>query len=67
MPIGTSSGKYGEFANIGGTIFSVNRRGYVYAKADTEKGEKLLKGLQMMVDKMVEMDQARSKPEEEEE
>lgn len=37
--IGTSEGKYGEFAKLGDTCFSVNKGGYVYVKAGTEKAE----------------------------
>ena len=38
--IGTSNGKYGEFMKFGDVIFSVNKGGFAYAKAGTEKGEK---------------------------
>lgn len=56
---GTSNGKYGEFAKIGETIFSVNNGGFIYAKAGTEKGEKFVDGLKAMLNKMNEMNEAR--------
>ena len=57
--IGTSDGKYGEFANIGGTIFSVNRGGFAWAKAGTEKGDAFVKAIEGMMAKMNEMNQER--------
>lgn len=50
--IGTSKGKYGEFAKIGDTIFSVNKYGIMWAKEGTEKGEKFKEALQGLIDKM---------------
>lgn len=47
--IGTSKGKYGEFAKIGDTIFSVNKAGIMWAKEGTEKGEKFIKALEQMI------------------
>lgn len=47
--IGTSNGKYGEFCKFGDTIFSVNSWGFAYAKAGTDKGDKLVKGIEDMV------------------
>jgi hypothetical protein len=41
--IGTSEGKFGEFAKVCGTIFSVNKIGNMWAKAGTEKAEALSK------------------------
>ena len=38
--IGTSQGKFGEFAKFKDTFFSVNKNGFVYAKKGTEKGDK---------------------------
>lgn len=49
---GTSKGKYGEFAKIGETIFSVNRGGFLYAKEGTPKGEKLIEGIKNMIKAM---------------
>ena len=39
--IGTSEGKYGEYAKFNGTFFSVNSAGNMYAKVGTEKAEKI--------------------------
>ena len=50
--LGTSTGKYGDFINYKGTIFSVNSGGFAYAKAGTEKGEKFLEMLDSMVSYM---------------
>lgn len=47
--IGTSTGKFGEYAKIGETCFSVNRGGYVYAKAGTEKADILLRFMEGMI------------------
>ncbi len=47
--IGSSEGKYGEYARIGGTCFSVNKGGYVFAKAGTEKGDKLVAALKGLI------------------
>lgn len=46
---GTSEGKFGEYARIGDTCFSVNSAGSVYAKAGTEKGDKLIAGLNALI------------------
>lgn len=47
--IGASKGKFGEFARIGDTCFSVNSYGFMYAKKDTEKGEAFVKALENLV------------------
>lgn len=57
--IGTSNGKFGEFANLFGTCYSVNRAGYAYAKAGTEKGDKLVEAINHMVENMRETNNAR--------
>jgi len=49
---GTSKGKYGEFAKIGDTIFSVNKGGFLYAKAGTEKGDRFVEGIQNFIKAM---------------
>ena len=46
---GTSDGKYGEYAKIGDVFFSVNKGGYLYAKADTEKGAALVEGIKRLI------------------
>ena len=51
--IGTSAGKYGEYCRMCGTIFSVNKYGKAYAKADTEKGEAFLQAVVLMINQMV--------------
>lgn len=56
---GTSVGKFGEFAKIGGTCFSVNKAGYVYAKAGTEKGNLLIAGIKALVATMIEKNASR--------
>lgn len=61
---GTSNGKYGEFAKIGETFFSVNSFGNLWAKAGTEKGEKFVAGIKAMIKAMEEKVE---RPEEEEE
>ena len=58
--IGTSKGKYGEFAKFGDTFFSVNSYGFAYAKEGTEKGVKFLEMLDSMLEKMNEMTAAQS-------
>lgn len=57
--IGTSDGKYGEFAKVGDTFFSVNKGGYMYAKADSDKGAKFVEALKNMIAKMNELDAER--------
>lgn len=50
--IGTSNGKYGEFAKFGENFFSVNRGGFMYAKEGTEKAENFVKTLNMIINEM---------------
>lgn len=50
--LGTSEGRYGEFCKIGETIFSVNKGGYAYAKAGTEKGEAFVKAINGLLNQM---------------
>lgn len=57
--IGTSEGKFGEFAKYQDTFFSVNAGGYVYAKEGTEKGDKFVEFLNSMIAKMNELNAAR--------
>lgn len=64
--IGTSNGKFGEFAKINDTIFSVNSWGYMYAKADTEKGEKFVQAINNMINTMKQENASRCKENEEE-
>lgn len=57
--IGTSESRYGEFAMIGGTFFSVNEAGYMWAKAGTEKGEAFVKAIKGMIEYMNRMNNKR--------
>lgn len=50
---GTSMGKYGEYAKIGDTFFSVNGRGMIWAKAGTEKGEVFVDGIRRFIQEMI--------------
>ena len=65
--IGTSKGKFGEFAKIGETIFSVNTAGYVWAKAGTEKGDALIRAINEFVTAMANRNAERSEDLEDEE
>lgn len=65
--IGTSTGKFGEFAKFDGVCFSVNRGGFMYAKVGTEKGDKFIDVLNRMITKMNELNEARFTEEEESE
>lgn len=49
---GTSEGKYGEFAKWDDTFFSVNKAGYVWAKSNTEKGDKFVAMIKALLDQM---------------
>lgn len=62
--IGTSEGKYGEFAKFKGEFLSVNKAGYVWAKVGTDKEriflamcEDMLKNMQDMKKGGVEEDE----------
>ena len=57
--IGTSEGKFGEFCKMDGVIFSVNKGGFAWAKAGTEKGDAFVKAIEGMISKMNEMNQER--------
>ena len=50
--IGTSEGKYGEYAKVCDTFFSVNKAGYMWAKAGTEKGKAFVKAVKAMIEYM---------------
>lgn len=56
---GTSEGKFGEYAKIGDTFFSVNRGGFIYAKAGTEKGDAFVKGITAFIEAMKKADHDR--------
>lgn len=57
--LGTSDGKYGEFIKWHNVFFSVNRGGFAYAKAGTEKGEKFIEMVNDLIAKMDELNQER--------
>lgn len=57
--IGTSKGKYGDFAKVKDAIFSVNDSGYMYAKADGPKGKKFVEAINFMLDEMNRINQER--------
>lgn len=63
--IGTSNGKFGEFAKYKDTFLSVNAGGFVYAKEGTEKGEKFVEFLNGMIDEMNRLNSERAVSEEE--
>lgn len=50
--IGTSTGKYGEFAKVKGYFFSVNSAGNMYAKEGTEKGKKFVEAVTFLIQEM---------------
>lgn len=51
----TYDGKYGVYCKLYGTNFPVNRLGYAWAKAGTEKGEKFVEAIEDMIVDMDEM------------
>ena len=63
--IGTSDGKYGEYAKMGETFFSVNKAGYVWAKAGTEKAEAFVTAINEMIEEMKRINSSRRIEEEE--
>ena len=50
--IGTSKGKYGEFAKFEDTFFSVNSMGRAWAKVGTPKAEAFVKMIHSLLDAM---------------
>lgn len=50
--IGTSTGKYGEFARFGETYLSVNRAGNVWAKVGTDKADAFVSMVNWMIKSM---------------
>lgn len=51
--IGTSKGKYGEFAKFGDEFLSVNSAGYMWAKVGTHKAAVFVAAINGMIDAMV--------------
>lgn len=52
--IGTSEGKFGEFAKFGDNFLSVNKAGYVWAKVGTPKAEIFLAMVNHLLEDMKE-------------
>lgn len=52
--IGTSKGKFGEFAKFGDVFLSVNSAGRVWAKVGTPKAEAFIAMVNRMIEKMKE-------------
>jgi len=50
--IGTSNGKFGEFARYGEKFLSVNKAGFVWAKVGTEKADVFVAMVNGMLDAM---------------
>lgn len=65
--IGTSEGKYGEYAKFGDTFLSVNSAGNMWAKVGTDKEVKFLEAINGMINAMRERKAADAEEEEEEE
>lgn len=65
--IGTSKGKYGEFAKIGDEFLSVNSAGYVWAKVGTPKEETFRKLVNTLLQNMIEYGRRNSEDEDFEE
>lgn len=53
--IGTSKGKYGEYARFGDVILSVNSAGNVWAKIGTPKADAFVKMIEGMLNSMINM------------
>lgn len=50
--IGTSEGKFGEFAKFNETFLSVNKAGYVWAKVGSPKAEAFISMINQMISDM---------------
>ena len=57
--IGTSVGKYGEFAKFGDTFLSVNKSGFVWAKVGTPKADVFVAMVNKMISDMESENEAR--------
>jgi hypothetical protein len=64
--IGTSNGKYGEFAKYGDTFLSVNKAGNMWAKVGTDKAEKFVEMINGMIKAMIEKHNKTAEEEEDE-
>lgn len=57
--IGTSEGKFGEYAKHNNTFLSVNKAGYVWAKVGTPKAEAFVDMVNSMINSMIATNNAR--------
>ena len=64
--IGTSQGKYGEFAKIGDKFLSVNKAGFVWAKVGTDKEAVFIEMVNKLLQSMIDTNNSRFIEEEEE-
>ncbi len=58
--IGTSDGKYGEFAKFKDTFLSVNKGGFVWAKVGTEKANAFVEMVNTLLNDMINKNNERS-------
>lgn len=65
--IGTSTGKYGEFARVGDDFISVNSVGFAYAKVGSKKEEVFFKLVNACLDSMIKANEERCRHLEDEE
>lgn len=65
--IGTSEGKYGEYAKFNGVFLSVNRGGFVYAKEGTDKAKAFLAMVNGLIAAMKARNEARATEENDDE
>lgn len=59
LTIGTSEGRYGEYAKYEDTFISVNKGGYVWAKEGTAKADAFVEMLKAILKSMKRYDEAR--------
>lgn len=57
--IGTSNGKFGEFAKFHGTFLSVNSAGKIWAKVGTPKADAFIEMVNSMIEAMKKRNQER--------
>ena len=57
--IGTSEGKYGEYAKFENTFFSVNSMGVAWAKIGTNKEKEMIRFINAIIDEMNEINKKR--------
>lgn len=64
--IGTSDGKYGEYAKFGDKYLSVNKAGFVWAKVGTEKADIFVEMVNHMIEYMNRLNAERVQDDEDE-